>query len=261
MTSFIEFREKFNFIPENAFKLGLEREFFLADRSGEIVPQAKVVYEELERRWGNLFTYELSACQIESRTQVIPVESLVEYLKECEEKLDNVLSALGLQKLYLEVAPDTMPLDVYPDSSGRYAQISRQMPKEVLLAACQVAGTHVHVGMPDIETALRVYNHVIRYCDELCTMGDGSEGRRLRIYKKVSPDCVPYPYETWQNFYDTAVARGFAEEPRNCWTLIRITKHGTIEFRMFGVTQSIERIAQWAMRCRNLCLRAVTPVD
>lgn len=254
------FQQKFKFSPQHAYKFGIEREFFLANAYGQIVPRAQIVYEALHSQWGELFTYELSACQIESRSEIVAPESLGQHLSDCEDRLDSVLHRLNLQKLYLEVAPDTMPLDVFPDPSGRYAKLKEQMSRETLLAACQVAGTHVHVGMPDHETALRVYNFVIQYCDELCMVGDGSSGRRLSIYKKVAQNCHPLPYENWAHFHSVAVREGFAEEPRNCWTLIRITKHGTIEFRMFGVTESIPRLVEWALRCRNLCLSALQSV-
>jgi carboxylate-amine ligase len=256
VVEYSEFKNKFRFATKHAFKFGVEREFFIADKTGAIVPYAQSVYDRLRRECGDLFTYELSACQIESRTEIVSPSQLIESLRDCEVKLDGVLETLGLHKLSAEVASDDMPLDVYPDPDGRYKRIARAMPREVLLAACQVAGTHVHVGMPDAETALRVYNYVIHYCDELCVLGDNSNGRRLHIYSMVAPDPRPRAYGSWVNFFEEAQREGYAEEPRNCWKLIRITKHGTIEFRMFGATESIEQIAAWAFRCRELCITA-----
>ena len=256
MNTVTEFQQLFRFFPEHAFKFGIEREFFLADREGNIVPRAKSVYEALYAEWGDLFTYELSACQIESRTEIVTAESLLSHLADCEGKLDSVLCTLELQKLYMEVAPENMLLEVYPDPSGRYAALKAAMPKDVLLAACRVAGTHIHIGMPDSATALRVYNRVITHCDSLCQLGDSSSGLRLAIYKKVAPTCHPLPYESWEHFYQVARKEGFAENPRNCWTLIRLTKHGTIEFRMFGVTKSLSLIVTWANTCRELCVNA-----
>ncbi len=256
MDTLKKFQDRFLFSPQHAFKFGVEREFFLADRSGTIVPRAQSVYEALYAQWGDLFTYELSACQIESRTEIVQAESLHEHLRECEEKLDDVLVSLGLQKLYIEVAPNDMSLAVYPDPSGRYAALKASMPKDVLLAACRVAGTHVHIGMPDAATALRVYNSVVKHCDRLSQLGDGSHGQRLMIYKKVAPQCQPLPYKNWEHFHEVAQKEGFANNLRNCWTLIRLTKHGTIEFRMFGVTQSLSRVVAWANTCRELCVDA-----
>jgi ribosomal protein S18 acetylase RimI-like enzyme len=54
------------------------------------------------------------------------------------------------------------------------------------------------------------------------------------------------------------VTKGFDKDPRKCWTLIRISKNGTIEFRMFGATPSLERIVGWAKLCHDLCKEAMT---
>jgi gamma-glutamyl:cysteine ligase YbdK (ATP-grasp superfamily) len=158
---------------------------------------------------------------------------------------------------YIEVGQEDMPLDVYPDPSGRYQELVKTMPRHVLQAACRVIGTHIHIGMPDHTVALKVYNQVIGRCDWLCSRGNGSFGERLDIYRIVAPDCDPRPYQDWGEFYREACIRGFDEDPRKCWTLIRISKHGTIEFRMFGATSSIKRIVGWAKLCRDFCLDAM----
>jgi gamma-glutamyl:cysteine ligase YbdK (ATP-grasp superfamily) len=146
-----------------------------------------------------------------------------------------------------------MPLDVYPDPSGRYQRMVKTMPRACLIAACRVIGTHIHIGMPNHEVALRTYNHVISECDYLCTKGNGSFGERLDIYREVAPDCDPMPYADWSHFYKTACEKGFDKDPRKCWTLIRISKHGTLEFRMFGATSSVNRVIGWANLCHQLC--------
>lgn len=270
MTDIQKFTNRFRFNPERAFHIGIERECFITDGDGMIVPDAPRALTYIqERGWeppsheqGNHFDlnqvigYELSACQIETRTRPLPIEEIAAELSWQDRELSRSLASLGLSTLHTEVAPESMPLDVYPDPTGRYATIIKTMPREVLLAACRVIGTHVHVGMPNHETALRVYNRVIGECNALCELGDSSSGERLAIYKIVAPDAAPKPFATWQTFFEIALEREFAEDPRKCWTLIRISAHGTIEFRMFGATASLERIMSWAKRCHELCLEA-----
>ena len=154
-----------------------------------------------------------------------------------------------------------MPLDVYPDPSGRYREIIKNMPREILLAACQVTGTHIHIGMPDHETALKVYNAVVKHMTVLREKGNGSFGERIRIYKMVAPNWESLPYRDWNDFYDSAVKFGFENDPRRCWNLIRISVHGTIEFRMFGSTPSFERIISWARSAKfakKRCYKLIT---
>ena len=142
---------------------------------------------------------------------------------------------------------------MYPDPSGRYALISRSMSHSVLSAACRIIGVHIHIGMPDHDTALFVYNGLIPYVRFLCRQGDISGGKRMRLYKRVSPQYEPPHFENWSDFYHFAVANRFDHDPRSCWKIIRISSHGTIEFRMFDSTKSIDTIVEWAHLCHSLC--------
>ncbi len=257
MTTFSEFLGQYAFKPANAFKLGVEREFFLADAESEIiVPKSYLVLQSIQDSWRDFFTYELSACQIENRTRPTRLEDLPEHLFECDSYLDKVLHGLGLRKLYLEVAPADMSLEVFPDPLNRYQEIKQKLSPEQFEAACRIAGTHFHVGMPDQKTALKVYNQVIKHLKKLCAMGDNSGGERLRLYGVVKPDNSPPPYDSWTHFHQVALLKGFAGDSKDCWFLMRLTKHGTIEFRMFGVTDSVEEVTVWARFCHDICLDA-----
>lgn len=266
--SFSQFKNRFTYAQSKAGYVGVERECFIVGLGGKIVPRAHEVLSSIEdteslfSEWHLVkpgeFSYELSGCQIECRTGPCKLTDLSHELRLVDKHLDVLLENKKYRPLHIEVGPADMPLDVYPDPTGRYQRIKKNMPREILLAACRVIGTHIHIGMRDHEMALRVYNYVIKHLAELCEMGNGSFGERLAIYKQMAPDYEPKPYASWEEYYQTALAKGFAEDPRKCWTLIRISVHGTIEFRMFGATDSIERIVNWATRCHELCQEAMT---
>jgi len=251
-----DFLGRFNFRPEGAMLVGLERECFLTNSRGVIVPIAFEILQRLKQN--GRFGYELSACQLEDRVGPCQLKDVREAILENEEEIRAVEGELDFQRLCYEVAPDNMPLDVYPDPTGRYQEIIKKMPQRVLLAACQVIATHVHIGMPDHETALRVYNQVIEHCDRLCQLGDGSNGRRLEIYKIVAPDFRPPAYRDWDEFYQEAQEKNFVDRPRDCWHIIRLSVHGTIEFRMFGATENLDKIINWATECHQLCEQALS---
>ncbi len=235
--------------------VGVERECHLVDKMGLIVPAA---FEVLNMINDKHFGYELSACQLESRTDPVQILSLKNALLKNDEVAHSVLDKLSLKCSYKEVAPFDMPLDVYPDPSGRYQLITKDMSVETLRAACRVIGTHIHIGMPDHETALNVYNDVICHTDNLISLGDGSNGERLKIYRMMAPDATPKAYVSWDNFYSAACEKGFDQDPRKCWALIRISVHGTIEFRMFGTTDNLDTIVEWASHCLNLCKNSMS---
>lgn len=249
------FLSRFNFDPEKSLFVGVERECFLTDKKGIVVPISPIILKELNDY--ERFGYELSACQLEERIGPCVIGDLHDLLVKNDTVLKEAENRLGFRRFHSEVGPEDMPLDVYPDPSGRYAEITKNMPREILLAACQVTGTHIHIGMPDHETALGVYNSVIKYMAVLCEKGNGSFGERLWIYKMVAPRWESPPYKDWNDFHDCAVKFGFEKDPRRCWNLIRISVHGTIEFRMFGSTCSFERIVGWAHSCREICAEAM----
>lgn len=251
-----EFMRRFRFDPKKSFLVGVERECFLT-REGKIAPIASEVLARLPK--SGRFGYELSACQLEERIGPCHVDEVGNELLANDMILSLAEKKLRFSRLHAEVGPEDMPLDVYPDPSGRYAEISRKMPREVLLAACQVIGTHVHIGMPNHEIALDIYNEVIKHCGMLCAKGDSSSGRRLAIYRIVAPEADPKPFGSWKHFHEVAIQKGFENDPRRCWTLIRISVHGTLEFRMFGATPSFETIVGWAKLCRNLCADIYRP--
>lgn len=249
-----KFQQLFRFIPEYAGFVGVERECFIA-RQGKIVPIAVSIIPAFGG--SALFGNELSACQLEERTTPGAIDGLYQALQANAALLEEKERELGFERLFCEVGPEDMPLDVYPDASGRYQRIARILPIHVLSAACRVIGTHVHVGMPNHEVALKVYNSVIGKLDDLCESGNGSFGERLALYRVMATRWLPRRYENWERFFEVATAEGFAHDPKRCWTLIRISIHGTIEFRMFGATNSLDRVVGWARTCHRYCMEAM----
>jgi hypothetical protein len=272
-----DFMSQFKFDPSLAGCVGVERECFLypldtsAPFSNGPVNEAERALRYIHKQtWlqepDNFWSgdnvqidpkdhvgYEFSACQLETRTAPTLICGLEYELTYIAERVAWSLENLKLRPVYEEVAPESMPLDVYPDPSGRYKELAKRMSREKLAAACRVIGTHIHIGMPNHKTALRVYNRVIAHTGLLTKIGDGSRGERMRLYRVVKPDCDPCPYESWSAFHQHALASGFADNPRDNWQLVRITKYGTIEFRMFGATESSARVATWAQMCHGLC--------
>lgn len=248
------FTDRFNFDPKRHLFVGIERECFLT-RNGTIVPIAGEIIPQLDNKRN--FGYELSACQLEMRTDPTNLVLIKDVLKHSQQLLNEYESRFGFEALHTEVAPYKMPLDVYPDPTGRYQQITKDMPIKKLRAACRVAGTHIHIGMASKEQAIVAYNVAIKELPRLCKMGDKSKGERLQIYKIMAPDFKSPHYNNWEYFERYAKDHGFDETPRNCWHLIRISIHGTIEFRVFGATPSVDEIEKWAGLCHSICQNAL----
>jgi glutamate---cysteine ligase / carboxylate-amine ligase len=255
-----QFFAKFKFDQSKVGFVGVEREQFLADpTSRQIVPLTSQYLERVAslNGWASSerfnLGYELSACQLESRIGPCRQDEIVSWLNHCERTLNWVDKHVGVKRLHTELAPLDMPLDIYPDPTGRYQQITKDMPIEILRAACRVAATHIHIGMPDMETAIKAYNQARLHTQRLIALGDHTSGERMKLYPIMAPRYMPEPITSFDDFYEQAVQFGFTEDVRKCWTLVRISTHGTIEFRMFGATGSVDQIESWVKECHALC--------
>ena len=255
-----EFTAHFQFSPDNHLLIGVERECHITDRGGRIVPMAPQVLAWLNQNTNGRHTcygYELSRCQLEERVErPCRLHELDDLMGRNEVELVAAEQALGFKRAYWGAAPTDMPLDVYPDE--RYGRIVQNWPIERLRAACRVTGVHVLIGMRDAETAIKVYNRVIRDFLYFCELGDSTNGERLQLFRDHLVDAFEPPsYRDWQHFYEQMVARGFVADPRRLWDFVRISVHGAIEFRMFDSTDDWARIREWAriclVKCRSAC--------
>ncbi len=236
-----EFLSKFAFDPNLRRAVGVEREFFLAEPWGNPMPVARKFLTDVnDPAW----TYELSACQVEHRTRPHKSSRLIKADLDFGTAQGKAVTVIVPRLVALEVGPEDMPLDVYPDP--RYLEIAKSIPRETLLAACRVTGTHIHIGVGSIEEAVDYHNRLRERLEDFCRLGDHSAGERLRIYKIMAKDWMPPRYDSVEHFHETARAGGFEENPRNCWHLIRISRHGTVELRMFGMTADNDEIVHWA---------------
>ncbi len=256
-----EFLAKFKFDPRKIGMIGCEREFFLTNIHGEIKPLAVKALEILPCGKMSIYSYELSACQLEAHIGPVEIDDFYGALMNVHVPMIQELLNHGIGADFRTVGPKDIPLDIYPDPSGRYQKITKEMPEEILRAACRVTGTHFHVGMPDHETALTVYNEVIKDFEYFRSIGNLSNGKRMSIYHTMAKDNIPRHYNDWEELHDYYSKNGYQDDPRRCWHLIRISAHGTIEFRMFDNTNDLDLVYTWARKCSVACKKVLARLN
>jgi gamma-glutamyl:cysteine ligase YbdK (ATP-grasp superfamily) len=248
MSDFDRFMGKFRWKKGMGGYVGVEREFFVKSLEGCYMPRSPAFLKAVvDSKW----TYELSCCQVEART--VPHKYSVGLRRDLNTMQDagrRVAQTLGLLLVSQEVGSKDMPLDVYPET--RPKEIASRLTREQLQAACRITSTHIHIGARDIEHALRMYNALCIHVEELSMIGDHSDGERLRLYRIVAPNCLPPHFENAEHLFETARTRGFAKNPRDCWNLLRVSTHGTVEIRTFGATESVEEIINWVQVIQNI---------
>lgn len=242
MNTMEKFLSHFSFSDVKRKYIGIERERFLKNAEGIYIPHAKRFLSEIQDpHW----THELSACQVEDRTD--PHDNLLELKYNLIRNTNSgtfVAEKMGYKLACEEVASYDMPLDVFP--TERYKNISCAISIDRLRSACRVAGIHIHIGVGSVEEAISIHNACVGYMETLIRMGDHSSGNRIALYKEMAEKWEPPMYENTEHFFETALTEGFVDDPKRCYHFVRISVHGTVECRMFGITPHEDEIIYWA---------------
>lgn len=224
-------------------RVGVEREFFLC-LNGTPDPNAQEFLLRMGTHTdhGDRWTYELSACQVEHRTAPHnTLDGLREDLEIGSREGRTVAGFMSREMRALEVGPADMTLACYPDE--RYAHIAKSLDEHRLRAACRVTGIHVHVECFNIDDAVRVYTTLRERLPHLARIGDHSHGERLRLYSEVVNGLHhPPPVESAEHLHHLACEAGWADDLRRCWWTLRFSRHGTVEVRIFGATDSLDEV-------------------
>ncbi|MFB7512387.1 glutamate--cysteine ligase [Streptomyces sp. NPDC056144] len=140
--------------------LGAEEEYLLVDpATGELRPEAQKVVAEAAAELGERVTTEITAYQVEARTD--PHTSLAAFAEQVRSLRAAVVRAaarhgLGVVSSGTPVLPQPSPVAV--TDGPRYARsvaMFGALDDEQTICAC-----HVHIGVPDVELALMVSNHL-----------------------------------------------------------------------------------------------------
>lgn len=266
--------------------IGIEQEFFLM-HDGHPVPKSEAFLRAIhDLAWSGImgqcdwvplanahlidrmieaWTHEFSACQVEVRTQPhANLKAINNDLRFCDQQGAQAARVIGVDLTRLEVGPANMPMDHFP--TQRYDRLAAVIPPEVLLAAFRVTGTHFHIGMSCMEEAIEVHDTLCAHLPEIIALGDHSQGERLRAYHQVVSWAMPAPlvprvgtspaYGSVQGWLDYLQAANIIEL-KNCWDLVRITNHGTVELRALGTGENVDEILSWVQRVYNLLGRKI----
>jgi len=264
MSALDSFLNQFKFSESLVGYVAVEIECYITDLNGVVIPRGHDIGIELTNSSPlepvGTFGGDLPRCQLEYRTGPTRIFELVPRLEALETRIKRAEELFGFRRIYKGYLPG-VPLDVSPVE--RYQRIAKAIPVDLLRAACEVAATHVHIGMPNMETAIRAYNHSIgsplkslieRYATE----------ERIDTYAKMAQSSgkdahIPPHLDSVGDLFQLAERLGFVNDLKSWWGLIRITRWGTIEFRMADSTNDIAKIEQLAMDCWSLCLSNLLP--
>ena len=229
-----------NFKRELAGKVGIELEgaavYPVTKRELAIVDRNMIENLSCSRL---TVTPEASAMQLEIKTEPA---FFYEATRDLSVKMvalrDRLHANYSLNWAVKALASDSAPLDFYPDEP-RYRHIFAGIDLELRRFVMSAMALHIHLGCTNKSSAIRVYNMLVQDID---TFIRRDYGPRLGQYIKMVPHALPRRYNSWSDFEKDAEERGFKDNTSNNHSLIRITKHGTVELRMFNASDNLEKL-------------------
>jgi carboxylate-amine ligase len=233
------------------FSIGVEEELFLVDpvtgrqanSSGAVALALGPVDGKAER--------ELHACQMELITDV------------CRSAGEAVGTLGGLRRAVVATGAGLLGSGTHPAALEGEAEITDKERYERIwdllgdAAATPVGGLHVHIGMPDAETAIKVFNGLRRHLPLLQALAANSPFRHGRDTGLASArevtmrgwprSGVPRAMRDFADFRASArlLARA-ADVPDYTWFWWKLRPHprlGTVEIRALDAQASLEDTA------------------
>jgi carboxylate-amine ligase len=261
--------------PGAGLTLGVEEEFLLLDpATGATVPRASRVLDgHRPLPDGATLQRELRATQVEAATGIcVDAHQLRaqlvrgrRFLREAAGLHDTVIAASGTSVLSGPAA--------LGDNEGRFGQIDTLY--RGMVADYEACGCHVHVGVPDRETAVAVVNHLRPWVPALLALSVNSpfdHGRdtgygswRIVQQSRFPGAGVPPSFADLAS-YDDEVARlvecGALVDAAMSFWLVRPSKRlPTIEFRVADTALTVDEAVLQALLSRALVRRALADLE
>ena len=222
-------------VKDHTFTLGIEEEFAIVDpktrelRSHiqEILEGGKVMLKEQIKPEMHQSVVELGTeiCQsiVEARAHVIDLRS----------KLAGLADRSGLKIASVGTHPFSHWRDQLITQGERYQEIVKDMQQ--LARANLIFGLHVHVGIPDRETAIHVMNQARYFLPHIYALSvnspfwvgqnTGLKGYRLKVFERFPRTGIPDAFESLSEYEDYCkllVKTGCVDNAKKIWWDIRL---------------------------------------
>jgi carboxylate-amine ligase len=243
------------FGSERPFSIGVEEELFLVDPiTGRQVNSSAAVLERVEmveQQVAGTVERELHACQVELITGI------------CTSAEEAILVLDGLRHAVVSTGAGLLGSGTHPSAGEGEAEITDKERYERIrdllgdAVATPVGGLHIHIGMPDSETAIRAFNGLRRHLPLLQALAANSPFRHGRDTGLASArevtirgwprSGVPRAMRNFSDFCATArlLARA-ADVPDYTWFWWKLRPHprlGTVEIRALDAQASLRDTA------------------
>jgi carboxylate-amine ligase len=243
-----------NFGAEAPFALGVEEELLLVGTDNELIDKATSRLLREARPESGAVDEELFTTMVETKSEVsASAGEAVGALREVRrELLDS-----GARLMGAGVHPNAASGEADVRQSSRYAVIEDSLQGVLRTPIC---GQHVHVGMPDQETAVRAYNGIRTHIPLLNALAanspfwfgedSGLASARTVIFRSYPRAAMAPEFDDFEHFCRVTrqvCAAGGLDDYTHIWWDARIHPAlGTIEIRAADTQFDLRRVGALA---------------
>jgi len=257
-------RSEHKFGCSTPLTMGVEEELLLVDEGNALVAEGEQVMDRIDAEHRDAVSTEIFATQIEMKTGVcMDAEQAVR-------ELTDVRRAIGRTGARL------MGSGVYPGDEGEPALVekARYVPVKkdlVSLLATPPCGLHVHVGVPDPETAVAVANAMRHHLPVLAALTANSPFRdgedtgmasaRASVVRSYPRFELPRAFRDYEDFLrvaDQLIAAAGVDDYTYIWWDVRPHPNlGTVEVRGMDIQPRPETNAAVAALIQALAAKEI----
>ena len=253
------------FSSGGAFGIGIEEELLLVDpRELALLPDAAGVLERMHAPEGAA-SHEVYAAQIELRSR--PSDTTAAAIEALADLRSSAVDA-GALLLGAGLHPTGAFGDAPLVETERYRHVAESM--RGLMRRTPECALHIHVGMPDVETAVRALNGLRTYLPLLQALAanspmwfgtdSGLASARAALVRSYPGRGIPRAMRDaadWRVAAKASLAAAGVEDPTLLWWDVRLhPRYGTLEVRELDAQSSLVSAAALAALVRALAVEA-----
>ncbi len=231
------------------YQVGIEEELMLVGESGHLMSKAHQLLAQTAPTAH--LQHELMQSMIEITTPPINLQDAAMEVRKMRKIARDLACHTGCDIAALGTHPVDQSSDQPITNCKRYRQIAKSLPASREMLVC---GLHVHVCIPDADTAVRVQQALSILAPDLIALAANSpyrDGRDTQMSSSRAHALLAMPrtgsspqYEDWQGYCDQVgrmIEAGQIKDATYIWHDVRLQpRYGTVEVRAFDSQSSWE---------------------
>jgi carboxylate-amine ligase len=241
-------------MKNHTFTLGIEEEFAIIDpETRELRSHIQEILEGGKITLKEQIKPEMHQSVVELGTEIC--QSVVDaraHVMELRGKLAELAARGGLKIASAGTHPFSHWHDQLITQGERYQEIVKDM--QLLARANLIFGLHVHVGIPDRETAIHVMNQARYFLPHIYALSvnspfwvgrnTGLKGYRLKVFERFPRTGIPDAFESLSEYEDYCkllVKTGCVDNAKKIWWDIRLHPFfDTLEVRVCDAQSRVD---------------------